>query len=363
MPPSLRKLSWTLFAPLLLPLAAAQDASNAAMEVAADLHVAASLFQSHEPIRIRIKGPLTTLKRERSDEEDLDAVAIWQEADGRTIEADIGIRARGNYRRRPETCRFPPIRLNFKTSKIDGTLFHGQDKLKLVTHCRDRSRQYLQAVLREYLTYRMFNTMTDLSYRVRRLDVTYEDTESERDDYESMAFVIEHKDGFSARTGLPILSLPRTFLRDLDPAYTNLTSVFQYMIGNTDFSPLKGAADSDCCHNVNLFGEAGGIIFPVPYDFDMSGMIDADYASPNPRFRLRNVQQRLYRGRCAFNAHLPATIQAFKDKREELYALPDNAEFMDKSSRAKMRRYLESFFKIIDNNKQIDKRLIRACVN
>ena len=362
MPPIARILSWTLFAPLLLPMAVGQVVTGANLEVAANANESAPLFESHEPIKIRIRGPLKKLRRERSDEEELDAVAIWQEADGRTIEADIGIRARGNYRRRRETCTFPPIRLNFKTSTIEGTLFHGQDKLKLVTHCRDRSRQYRQAVLREYLTYRLFNTMTDLSYRVRRLEVTYEDTESKRNDYESIAFVIEHKDGLSARTGLPILSLPRTYLRDLDPAYTNLTSIFQYMIGNTDFSPIKGATDADCCHNVNLFGEAGGVIFPVPYDFDMSGMIDADYASPNPRFRLRNVQQRLYRGRCAFNAHVPATIQAFQDKRDELYALVDNAEFMDKSSRTKMQRYLGSFFKIIDNDKDVNKRIIEACV-
>lgn len=362
MPPIPRILSWTLFAPLLLPVAVGEVLSDAGEEVSADANDSAPLFQSHEPIKIRIKGPMRTFRRERSDEEDLPAVAVWQEADGRTIEAEIGLRARGNYRRRPKTCSLPPIRLNFKTSTVAGTIFQGQDKLKLVTHCRDRSRRYREAVLREYLTYRMLNTMTDLSYRVRRLEVTYEDTESNRADYESIAFVIEHKDGFSARTGLPILSLPRTYLKDLDPAYTNLTSVFQYMIGNTDFSPLKGAADADCCHNVNLYGDAGTAIFPVPYDFDMSGMIDAEYASPNPRFRLRNVRQRLYRGRCAFNDQLPATIQAFNDKRNELYALADNADFMENSSRNKMRRYLDSFFQIIDDNKAVDKRIIRECV-
>ena len=363
MPPISRILSWTFFAPLLLPMAAGQVVTGTTEEVVADPNKSAPLFESHEPLRIRIRGPLTTLRRERSDVEDLAAEIIWQEADGRTVEAEIGLRARGNYRRRPKTCTLPPIRLNFKTSTVEGTIFHGQDKLKLVTHCRDRSRQYRQAVFREYLTYRMLNTMTDLSYRVRRLVVTYEDTESNRDDYETIAFVIEHKDGFSARTGLQILLMPRTYLKDLDPAVTNLTSVFQYMIGNTDFSPLKGAADADCCHNVNLYGNEGAPIFPVPYDFDMSGMIDAAYASPNPRFRLRDVRQRLYRGRCAFNAQLPETIQAFQDKRDELFALPDNAEYMDKSSRSKMRRYLESFFKTIDNPKEVDKRFIRACVD
>lgn len=354
MPSTIRMAAWILVAPFWLT-----ELPSAYAQVSDETD---PLFQSHEAVAIRIKGPLTTLKRERSDEEDLQAKAIWQEPDGRTIEVDVGLRARGIYRRRRDTCPFPPVRLNFKTSAVKGTVFENQDKLKMVSHCKDRSGTYEQAVLREYLTYRMFNLFTDLSYMVRLVKITYEDTESNRKPYEAVSFIIEHKDRFTNRTGLPIVEIPRTYLSDLDPEYTNLTSVFQYMIGNTDFSPLRGAEGEDCCHNVNLFGNEDGPLFPVPYDYDMSGMIDAAYASPNPRFNLRNIRQRLYRGRCAYNEHLPATIQAFKDKREDLYGLIASDEYMSKSSRKKMTRYLDSFFKVIDNPKNVDRKLVRACV-
>lgn len=340
-------------------LATALFACSASAQTSAN---ATALFSSDDLVEIAISGPIDVLKRERSDEEELDGTVSWTERDGRNVEVAVKLRARGNYRRRRDTCQFPPIRLNFKTSELDGTLFDGQDKVKLVTHCRDNSSRYQQPVLREWLTYRMFNLMTDLSYRVRLLRITYRDSDGKRDDHTAYGFVIEPKELLAERTGLSIVEIERTSLSDLAPEYTNLTSIFQLMIGNTDFSPLAGAEGETCCHNVNLFGGGDKPLYPVPYDFDMSGMIDAPYASPNPRFNLRSVKQRLYRGRCVNNAELPETIQTFQDKRDALYALVLNDQYMHARSRRSMQKYLDSFFKLIDNPKTIDRKIIRACV-
>jgi len=133
------------------------------------------------------------------------------------------------------------------------------------------------------------------------------------------------------------------------------------MIGHTDFSPIAGPEDEECCHNADLFAGAKGSVYPVPYDFDMSGMVDAPYAVPNERFKLRSVTDRLYRGYCLHNAHLPAAIQAFKDNREALYALIDNEDALTKRTAKSMRRYLDSFYKVIDNNKAVDRKIIRDC--
>ena len=161
---------------------------------------------------------------------------------------------------------------------------------------------------------------------------------------------------------LPIVEMPGVELYELDGPVTNLTSVFQYMIGNTDFSPLAGAAGANCCHNINLFGGEETALYPIPYDFDITGMADAPYATPNPRFRLNSVRERLYRGRCAFNSHLPATIQLFRNAKAELYAIVENDAMLSKSSRASMRRFLDSFFKTIDNPKTFERKIVRACV-
>ncbi len=320
------------------------------------------LFQSHEPIEITISGPFTTLMRERPEEEELEGTARWTEPDGTPVEVSIQLRTRGNFRRDPSTCPFAPIRLDFRGSEVEGTLFDNQDKLKLVTHCRDRSVQYEQVLVREYLTYRLLNVLTDISYRVRLLRITYQDTEDSRDDRLTWAFVIEHKDRFDNRTGLEPLEIEGSSLDELDPAFTSLTSVFQYMIGNTDFSPIAAFEGKSCCHNTHPFAIEGGAVYSVPYDFDMSGMINAPYASPNPRFRLRDVRQRLYRGRCRFIEQLPATIEHFQDSREALFALIAEESALTDRNRRSMTRYLDSFFKTIDDPRSVQRRLVDACI-
>lgn len=319
------------------------------------------LFESHETVELTIRGPIKTILRERSDEADLSAIALWRDADGEVVETDIGIRARGNFRRERDNCRFPPIRLDFRKSAVEDTLFHKQDKLKLVTHCRDSNKRYQQVLQREYLVYRMLNELTDLSYRARALRVTYEDTESD-DVREEYGMAIEHKDRFAKRTGLPVVEIAGTTVAALDAAYTNLTSVFQYMIGNTDFSPIAGPEGDECCHNTNLFGGEDAPLYAVPYDFDMTGFVDAPYANPNPRFRIRTVQQRLYRGRCVNNEHLPATIAAFIEAKPRLFALVDEHEPLTEKSRRDSRRYLESFYEVIEDPREVEKELIDACL-
>ncbi|MDH3748490.1 MAG: hypothetical protein OER97_09815, partial [Gammaproteobacteria bacterium] len=117
----------------------------------------------------------------------------------------------------------------------------------------------------------------------------------------------------------------------------------------------------NCCHNVNLYGDEATGLFPVPYDFDITGMVNAPYASPNPRFNLRNIRQRLYRGRCSTNQHIPATLQLIANSKSALYELVEGQEQLDSSSRKNMRSYLNSFFKIVENPKTLDKKIIQAC--
>ena len=319
------------------------------------------LFRSHDVVEIHITGPMSTLVDERPDEEYLPAKLSWLEPGGEQMTVDIGIRTRGKFRRSKDTCRFPPLRINFRKKDVKGTLFHKQDALKLIAHCRDNSEKYEQLVVREYLIYRMLNVLTDYSYRVRLLRVRYTDTEDDDDDREAIGVLIEHGKRFSKRTGLEELEVQRTRYNALQPAYTALTSVFHYMIGNTDFSPVAGPEDDECCHNADLFSDPKGGVYPVPYDFDMSGMVDAPYALPNERFKLRSVTVRLYRGHCMHNAQLPDAIQAFKDNREALYALIDNEDALTKRTAKSMRRYLDSFYKVIDNNKAVDRKIIRDC--
>ena len=105
------------------------------------------LFQDDSVIEIAITAPMGPLLDKRPDEDYLPGTLSYTEADGSVVEFDIGIRTRGNFRRQPRVCPFPPLRINIKKSEAKGTLFRKQDKLKLVAHCRDNSERYEQNVI------------------------------------------------------------------------------------------------------------------------------------------------------------------------------------------------------------------------
>ena len=119
------------------------------------------LFTSNDLLEVTIRGPLTSIMDERSAAEDLAATLTYNDVEHGDVTVDIGVQARGRFRKQTRICRWAPLRLNFKKSKLDDTIFAGSDKMKLVTHCRNGSSRYTQAVLAEHLAYRIFNLVTD----------------------------------------------------------------------------------------------------------------------------------------------------------------------------------------------------------
>ena len=317
------------------------------------------LFQDVDILEATITAPLTTLVKERPKEDYLPGVFQYSEADGTAVKLDIEIRTRGHFRH--NTCDFPPLSLNFKKAQTDGTLLDKQKKLKLVVHCDD-SKRYEQIILREYLAYRIYNAITNMSFRARLLRVTYVDDEGKRDEQVRYAFLIEHKNRLAERYDMKDMKLERTTVSAIQPDRLNLTSLFQFFIGNTDFSPIAGPPDSGCCHNYVLFLKDADLLIAIPYDFDQSGFVDAPYASPNENLRIRTVRQRLYRGRCDNNQQIPASVARFKDNRDAIYALVNEQEGLDSGTRKKVVRFIDKFYEVIDNPKKVEQQITKRCI-
>ena len=315
------------------------------------------LFMDDTVIEATITGPIREILTTRSLEEESAGMLTYRDPlTSEEVSLEIKIRARGKFRRDQKTCSFPPLRLNFR--KSNDTLFANSDKLKLVTHCRNGSRAYEQSVYREYLVYRLLNLLDERSFRVRLMQVRYFDP-SEGEIAHAPAFLVEDDKQLAKRIGMKRDESTSTSIAALDAPYTNLTSVFQYLIGNTDFSPVKGPPGEPCCHNYVLFRNDDTRI-SVPYDFDVTGFVNAPHARPNPRFRLSGVEQRLYRGRCANNDQLDTTFQLFRDKKQDIYALVNNQQGLRKPVRKEMLRYIDSFYDIIDSERQVKNRILES---
>lgn len=320
------------------------------------------LFAEDSLLSATIEAPLTTLMEDRPDEDYLNGTFRYREEDGNERIFDLKLRTRGKYRRDKSHCDFAPIRLNFRTEQVVDTLFAGQDKLKMVTHCQSRNPHYQQLVLREYLAYRILNLITDKSYRVRLLQINYIDAEGGKP-RERLGFVLEDDDHVAERNGLKVVKTGDIPIDTLDREQQSLIDIFQYMIGNTEYSLHIAEPDDDCCHNTDLMSATGSAPYiPLAYDFDFSGLVNAPYAEPNPRYRrLRTVRQRLYKGLCSNNDLLPPTIQQFLDKKDAVYDLIDDLDLLDKKSRKHLIGYLDVFFSRISDPKSVQIRFVGKC--
>ncbi|MBT8104200.1 MAG: hypothetical protein HKP05_01070 [Woeseiaceae bacterium] len=325
---------------------------------------AVPLFASEDVIEAAIDAPLTTLMDVRPDEAQLKGSFAWTEADGTEKRIEVKLRTRGNYRRAKHHCDFAPIRLNFRKSEVAGTEFDGQDKLKLVTHCMTLEPDFQPIILREYLAYRLFRELTDVGYGVRLLNIRYFDTESE-DEYTRYGFVIEDDKEMAQRHDLKIAKQRSFSHGDHDRVRQNLVHVFQFMIGNTEYSLVNPEPDKGCCHNVDVLSDDKGLgHIAVPFDFDFSGLVDAPYAEPNPRYPIRIVRNRYYKGLCANNDLLPATLDLFHERRKAIFSAIKELRSLrgpGVTAARSARRYIREFYKILDDPEAVELNLVAQC--
>ncbi|SIN59511.1 hypothetical protein SAMN02745824_0039 [Parasphingorhabdus marina DSM 22363] len=315
------------------------------------------LFASDELLTVELAGPIKTIaKRAAKSIDPQDAVL---QANGETH--NIALSARGVSRRKRENCVFPPLRIRFAEKPSKGSLFHKQRSIKLVTHCKDKDRNE-QVLLREYATYRLYNLMTPESLKVRLARLRYRDGETVV--AERYGFFIEDIDDAARRLGGKEIDIPRTSVSALSVPAAARYTLFQYMIGNTDWAMIAGPPGSDCCHNSKLVGQnkaARSDLIPVPYDFDNAGIVNAPYAVPADVLPIRSVRQRYYRGHCRMNEAVKQAVPEFLSRRAAVEGEIASITVLSEDSRKQMRAYLGEFFDQVQSADSIDRKLFKTC--
>jgi hypothetical protein len=315
---------------------------------------AAGLFDSDAVLEVALKGPLTAVIR---DDEHRGERSFSLELDGVTV--PVAVRLRGKSR--VEFCSFPPLRLNFASEEARDTIFDGQDKLKLVTHCKGPD-EYEQNLLEEVLAYRLVNTLTDISIRTRLLRVTYVNTDKPgAAPITRFGFLIETEKAVADRLGGSPLQIRNLSRKMLDVEHSALVFVFHYLIGNTDWSLVRNFEDDYCCHNSKLV-RVGERNYFLPYDFDMSGLVNARYAEPQPELRLRSVRTRRYRGYCTEPAAVRKALRRVVSLRDEIIGEIAEIPGLTPSNRQRQQRYLEKFFTLAAKEDKLLKEFERRCL-
>lgn len=312
-------------------------------------------FESQAPIEVTFTANISKLRGDKSPEPPWRAATLsYKGPDGNAVTVPLRARTRGIWRLK--TCDFPPLRLNFSGETSKGSIFDKLDKPKLVSHCEDVD-SYEQYILQEFQLYRIYHLLTPVSHNARLLKLTYADSGSGRVRAKRYGFVIEQPGALAARLGGKIMQQKGAGAGDLDPYQNALMSVFQYMIGNTDFS-VAGL------HNIELFFTADGNVMPIAYDFDFAGAVNARYAVPDMTLNLPNVRRRLFRGYCTEADAYAKVFSLFKEKKPEIYALYNDeiGKLMDRGTVKETLRYYDEFYKTINDPRSAKRSIIESCI-
>lgn len=336
-------------------LRAQQDSTEISYTVDRDHVRILKLFEKDDILDLTLRFDISYLKRKKPDTEDLEALLIYSSAGADTIKQNIKIRARGNFRK--NYCDFPPISLNFKKADSLKGEFTGVDKLKLVTYCKKGMHDY---IFKEYLVYKMYNILTDQSFRVRLLRITFQNT-AKKDDkpLTEFGFVIEPVSSLEERINAQEIKNVYLTQKNVVPEIMNRMAIFNYMVGNTDWSvPIR--------HNALLMTVPGSTVstraIVVPFDFDFSGIVNADYASPFEGLGIESTQERRYLGVCRPREDYVKALQEFSEHEQDFYNLINNFPYLPNRDKKDMIIFLKGFYSKLDKKYSVVNLLLNDCL-
>lgn len=303
------------------------------------------LFSNNAILNIKLSGELRDLFNDRSDDAKYHELTVsYTSADGKIILIPAKAKTRGNFRRKLGDCAYPPVWLDFSENKnLQATLFNGQVKLKLVMPCRGD-----EYVIREYLVYRLYNLITEKSFRTRLVKIEAQDTKRKKNIEPFYGILLEEDKQMAKRNHTVLVKRERLPMQGTEKNDFLKMAVFEYLIGNTDWSV-------EFQQNIRLLAKDSlGVPSPVPYDFDHAGLVNAPYALPAEELQMRSVRERRYRGYCMKDMKQFEEVIAFYNNLEnDIYSLYKNFPLIDAKYLKATLQYLDEFYSTINNPQKL----------
>ena len=313
------------------------------------------LFASEAPLAVTLTANLDRLRGDKSETSPYRAATMtYTGADGKTVSVPFTVKTHGVWRLKH--CVFPPLRLKFSNKEAKKTLFYDLQKPKMVSVCKDND-SYEQLLLKEMQLYRVYQAITPVSHRVRLLKVSYADSASGKVEMTRYAFLFEDPDELADRLGGKLMKVKGALSDDFDPDPLATAYMFEYLIGNTDFS-FNGVHNGE----VIMKNDGSGAL-PVAYDFDFSGAVNAPYATVDPQFRVKRVIDRLFRGYCSISPNYPAAIALMQARKDRIYALYRDSvgSLLAPDTVKETLEYFDAFFDEVKTPRDAEANVLRTC--
>lgn len=297
------------------------------------------ILSHQEVMNVEIKTNMEVLRSIRKSKDDVNATISFVDQQGQLQEWNAKLEARGHFRRM--NCEdIPPLKVNFKKGDLRDRNLADFDDLKLVNTCVENQEEAQALLMKEYLAYVLYQRLSPYSFRVQLLKITYIDIVTGQEE-EKLGFVIEDTAQLKAR--LNAASCKDCFYADVDrfqPESLKKMVLFQYMIGNADWSMESN-------RNLKIL-VIDSVLYPIPYDFDFSGMVNASYSIPNNNVGQHRIQDRVLMGMPSVLNDLDETIDFYKKNKAGIFDTVSESKFLQLKSRLEVKAYLKSFYKELD---------------
>jgi len=310
------------------------------------------LFDTEEVLEITLSGAMTKLLRDKSEKPvEYPITLSYKKEDNEEIDLPIAARTRGNFRRLLGNCSHLPLRLKFSSSEeLSNSIFREQRKMKLVMPCRGQ-----QYVIHEYLVYKLYNLVTPKGFRVRLVKVKLENNQKKKRKPAVYGILLEEEKQMAKRNKM--VSVERKLRpTKLQRAPFLTMAIFEYLIGNTDWS-------IQYLQNIKLLAQdSTARPYAVPYDFDHAGIVSAPYAKPSMALKLKTIKERRYRGYCSKDLQQFEPILAFYNKlKPEIYDVYQACDLLEEKYKASTIKYLDEFYETINDPEKWQKDFAYPC--
>jgi len=307
-----------------------------------------SLFEEDDLLEVSLRFDITKFVKKAERDQSIDGIMTINFSQTDSLESKVTLKYRGQSRF--ERCRYPPTRITFKKPLYEVSDSGRIKSIKLVNQCQQGS-VYGDYVIKEYLVYKLYNVLTDTSFRVRLISLNFIDSEDKRKTITQYGILIEPERLIEKRLNMLEVKNKSLSQRHMYPSMINKLAIFNYMVSNWDWS-VPGQ------HNVSVFmsskPELAGQGIPIPFDFDLTGVVNADYAIPLPDLGIETNRDRMFAGICRTREVYQGELMAFLDKKEEFYSVITDFPYLSKAEKRDIIVFLDQFFDQLGKPRSLD---------
>ena len=311
-------------------------------------------FASEDLLEMTLAFDIKGLVKSKKKPEYFDATLTVKESDTDSITQRIKVKARGYFR--CDFCSFPPLMMKFKNKSDEAIQVEGKT-LKLVTHCHQTSK-FDEYVLKEYLAYKLLNNLdSNYSFKTRLVRIHYLDIYKSKNSYTAYGILIENETMLAKRNNAVIIKSDKFTPKDMNPMAMNRMALFNFMIGNTDWSVQMQ-------HNIKIlmsFDKPNAKAIPVLYDFDYSGLVNTYYAAPFEELPIKTVTERYYQGVCTGDNELKPLIEEFAGLKDQMLSTIRDFPYLSKNDKKQAESYISSFYGLYKNQNYMISMLNNTC--